>query len=253
MPFPPALFITIWALGVFGVITVIPYQFSVIASRLHEITMPLGRLAVLIVIQGAVFMAVMTAIGLLASRAVGLGTPVLDALLAGEAIQVDGLLIGVVMGVVGSLSVFALERSVFLSAVPDALLALPGRIAAWKRALACFYGGFTEEIIVRLFFMSGLMWLLTRITPPTDGAYWLAIVIAALAFGALHLPTTALLVTLTRRLVVRALVLNGMIGLICGWLFWRYGLEAAMVCHLIADLMILFVGARICKPAKQEI
>jgi hypothetical protein len=215
MPFPTALFVTLWALGVFGVITVIPYQYSVIAHRLHEITMPLARLAVLIVIQGAVFMAIITVVGLVASRAVGLSTPVLDALLAGQAVQVDGLLIGGVMGVVGSLALFALERIFFLSAVPDALLALPGRTAAWKRALACFYGGFTEEIIVRLFFMSGIIWLVTRITPPTDGVYWLAIIAAALAFGALHLPTTALLVTLTPQLVVRGLALNGIVGLIC--------------------------------------
>jgi membrane protease YdiL (CAAX protease family) len=60
---------------------------------------------------------------------------------------------------------------------------------------------------------------------------WTANVLAALLFGALHLPFTATIVAITPALVARALLLNGLAGVIFGWLYWRRSLEAAMVAH----------------------
>jgi len=37
---------------------------------------------------------------------------------------------------------------------------------------------------------------------------------------------------------VRAIVLNGLVGVIAGWLYWRRGLESAMVAHFCADLVV---------------
>jgi membrane protease YdiL (CAAX protease family) len=33
-------------------------------------------------------------------------------------------------------------------------------------------------------------------------------------------------------------VLNGIIGVAAGYLFWRYGLEAAMIAHFCGDMML---------------
>jgi hypothetical protein len=38
-------------------------------------------------------------------------------------------------------------------------------------------------------------------------------------------------------LLLRTLVLNMAIGLICGWVFWNYGIEAAMLVHFVADII----------------
>ena len=38
-------------------------------------------------------------------------------------------------------------------------------------------------------------------------------------------------------MLARTLLLNAPIGLLCGWLFWRYGLEAAIVAHFSADIV----------------
>jgi hypothetical protein len=38
--------------------------------------------------------------------------------------------------------------------------------------------------------------------------------------------------------IMRAIVLNGLGGLVFGLFFWTYGLEAAMVCHFSADLAL---------------
>ncbi|MCA9910883.1 MAG: CPBP family intramembrane metalloprotease, partial [Anaerolineae bacterium] len=36
------------------------------------------------------------------------------------------------------------------------------------------------------------------------------------------------------------LVLNGVGGVVFGWLYWRYGLEWAMIAHFAADMIIQF-------------
>ena len=38
--------------------------------------------------------------------------------------------------------------------------------------------------------------------------------------------------------MTRAIVLNGVGGLVFGWLYWTFGLEAAMVSHFSADIVI---------------
>ena len=65
---------------------------------------------------------------------------------------------------------------------------------------------------------------------------WAAIIIAALAFGALHLPTVHAVTALTPAVVARTLVLNALGGVVFGWLFWRRGLEAAMIAQASAHL-----------------
>jgi membrane protease YdiL (CAAX protease family) len=68
--------------------------------------------------------------------------------------------------------------------------------------------------------------------------YWSAIVIAAVLFGAGHLPATAALTPLTLVVVSRAIVLNGIAGVAFGVLYWRNGLEAAMLAHFGSDVVL---------------
>jgi membrane protease YdiL (CAAX protease family) len=71
-----------------------------------------------------------------------------------------------------------------------------------------------------------------------SGVFWAANVVTAVLFGLGHLPATAALAPLTAVLVVRAVVLNGLAGLLFGWLYRRYGLEWAMVSHFGTDLVL---------------
>jgi len=57
-------------------------------------------------------------------------------------------------------------------------------------------------------------------------------------FGLGHLPATAELVPLSSLVVTRAVVLNGVLGVVAGYLYWRQGIEMAMLCHFSADIVL---------------
>ena len=74
------------------------------------------------------------------------------------------------------------------------------------------------------------------------GAFWAAVVLVAIVFGLGHLPATSLLTPLTPLIVTRGLVLNAVAGVAFGWLFWKYGLEAAMLGHMSAHVVMQVPG-----------
>ena len=105
---------------------------------------------------------------------------------------------------------------------------------------------------MRLFLMSLVAWTLGRWwkTPagiPAPGAFWAAIIMAAVLFGLGHLPATAAVAPLTQALVMRALVLNGVAGVAFGYLYWRHGLEAAMAGHMSAHVVMQIPGVILLK------
>lgn len=65
---------------------------------------------------------------------------------------------------------------------------------------------------------------------------WSANLGAAVLFGLGHLPAPAALAPLTPAIVARAVVLDGVAGVLFGWLYWRRGLVPAMTAHAVADV-----------------
>lgn len=115
---------------------------------------------------------------------------------------------------------------------------------AWRGALASFYGGIVEEVECRLLLVSLLVWLLAKFRRK-QAQPWLflvAIAVAALLFGAGHLPAVfSIGMAHTPQLIARIVLLNALVGLVTGTLFWKVGLEHAMLAHFCADL-VLHVG-----------
>ena len=113
------------------------------------------------------------------------------------------------------------------------------------------YGAVIEEIMMRLFFMSLLAFLLWKLfarkqETPSTGILMAANIMAALLFAAGHLPTTAVMMGLTPLIIFRCFLLNGVFGLVFGWLYRKYGLRYAMLahggCHIVSKLIwILFI------------
>lgn len=222
------LFAVLLAAAALGGIAVIPYAFALNKDKLAESPLSPGKLAIATAAQTIIMYGVLIFVGLLAADAVGLQV----------ASDISVLPLAALLGVVATIVLVLLENYVFQPRLPDALRGADQNIALWKRFIASFYGGINEEIMTRLFLVSGIVWLLGQVWPVGDGVFWAAIGLAAVLFGLGHLPATAALTRLTPLIVVRAIALNAIIGVLCGWLFWQHGLVAAMVAHFSADIVL---------------
>ena len=74
------------------------------------------------------------------------------------------------------------------------------------------------------------------------GTFWSANVIVAILFGLGHLPNAAMVMHITPAVVAFALLLNGVAAISFGYLYWKRGLESAMIAHFCADFVIYVVG-----------
>jgi CAAX prenyl protease-like protein len=247
------LFGILLAAGLAGVAGTLPYLFEMFASVRADVAparaLALPLVVALALLQNAVLLGVAIAIGMALSRRVGLRMPLLQAWAHGErhgdvaAIVRCGVLVGAAVGAV----MVAVEAMFFLPHLPDSIRRL-FEIPLWKRlAAGVLYGGITEEILMRLFLLSTVVWLLGRWWRtaeglPARGAVRTSIMLVSVLFGLGHLPATSALAPLTLPLVIRALVLNGIAGVAFGYLFWRKGLEAAMVAHATVHLVLQVPG-----------
>ena len=238
--------------GIFGVLCLIPYMLALVEPMVGKVAvppLPVPVLVALMLLQNTVILAVLIGTGLVLARKVGLGAPFLQSWLAAEPVDVRitgtlraSLAYGVGVGV--SLWVLILLVSTLVPSFPTTA---ESAIPIWKRLGACFYGGITEELLMRLFVLSFIAWILGRFakTPsgfPTGRALWAANIAAALLFGVAHLPAAAMFTALTPSVVAIVLLLNGIGGVVFGYLYLRNGLEAAMLSHFAADLCLHVVG-----------
>ncbi len=116
----------------------------------------------------------------------------------------------------------------------------PSLLQAWQPSsllIGVLYGGVVEEVMMRWGLMSLVILGLWRVAArgaavPPAWTVWIAVVVAALAFAAGHLPTLAAAgIALEPALVLRTLVWNALLGLVFGVLFARRELESAMLAH----------------------
>ena len=110
-----------------------------------------------------------------------------------------------------------------------------------------FYGGVFEEVMMRLFFMSLIVFVLFKIfirknTSIPTSFYWIAIIIATLLFAVGHLPATLITFSNVNAIVIiRMLLLNGLGGIVFGYLYWKKGLEYAIISHMFTHIFTQLV------------
>ena len=248
------VFLILWIASILGTIAVLPYVLELQSGALEQLDlpMPLSVLIALQIIQSGVLFGILTFLGLLLAKRVGLGTPILDSVTGGESAfdKLRAILpISIGLGVLASLLIVGLDAYVFQPALIQELggkanvLNQTAQPAAWKGFLASFYGGTAEEILLRLFAMSLLAWLGSFINKAKDGKptnliFWIANILAGILFGIGHLPAAALILPLTTLVVMRIVLLNAVGGIVFGWLYQKHGLESAMIAHFSADLVL---------------
>lgn len=255
-------FAVLFAAAVIGIACVMPYTVELTGDALRRAQERMHRPRWLLVLlqsaQSVLLVGVATGLGLLIAHHIGLGAPLVEGLLAGRNVGAQALAMiapALILGMVTPTVVLVLEIFVFWPRLPQSMRDTFPIPALWQRFLASFYGGINEEILLRLFLLSLLAWLIGVVwhVPngrPTVGALWVATILAALIFGLGHLPATAALVKLTPLLIGRAILLNGIVGVAAGYLFWQYGLEAAMLAHFVADIVLHVIGDSIAQAVR---
>jgi membrane protease YdiL (CAAX protease family) len=235
------LFFILLVSCVIASVLVIPYQLAITSVEI-EISPLLVVLSA--VLNSLIMFAIAIFFGLFLSKKVGMGMPILEGILQKEnkAREFKSLLLpSIGLGVFAGILIVVLSIP-FNQLIPE-FQNIEVLVPAWKGFLASFYGGIAEEVLLRLFVVSLLVWITFKIKKTKDGnptvfGIWLSIILAAIIFGVGHLPTTAQIVDLTGIVIIRAIVLNGIGGIIFGWLYWKKGLESAMIAHFSASIVL---------------
>ena len=167
------------------------------------------------------------------------------------AIKQKPLAVALIVSVFGGLAMILPDLWFFGPRIPAIMDSYAVKPSIPYLLAAMLYGGIIEEVMLRLFFMSLIVFLLHKLVargcelPPV----WVpaaANIAAALLFAAGHLPATVQMIGTSPLIIFRCLVMNGGFGLVFGWLYRRYGLRYAMIahggCHAVSKLIwILFL------------
>jgi membrane protease YdiL (CAAX protease family) len=227
-----------WRLSLLGLIGAT----SMILAPLEQIAptdMPWLLLRLLSVLQPAVLILAFAALGLWAAPKLGLDAPVVRAWAEGRPIlpalrpQLPPA-IGAGLAVAAVLVLFWMGVRALPAASPLLTFEMP-------LATKLLYGGIVEELLLRWGIMSLFVWIAWRLAgrgaPVPSWCFWAGMTAAALLFAAGHLPMLYLLLPEPPgALILMVLAANTVPGLLFGWLFWRRGLEAAMIAHAFAHL-----------------
>jgi Type II CAAX prenyl endopeptidase Rce1-like len=247
------LFLILWLAGFAGVVSFLLVDLVALLESLPITAgkpMPFSPTALkfLSLIQPTVILTVFVLVGVALANRVSLASPAAEALAGGgemlPALRPQ-IVPGVIAGLVGGAAIILmwfLARPhlppLFVTRAEhlNTLMPLPTRL---------LYGGFTEELLLRWGVMTLLVWLPFRVFQKGKGrpsATWVvvAIFISSIVFGMGHLPiASALGVGLTVPIVAYVVTANSLFGFIAGYLYWKKGLEAAIIAHMFAHVVIV--------------
>jgi hypothetical protein len=228
----------LWCLAMSGVLVL---TFTLIPGLLGEVKSPLPAWAILAIsaTQSAVLVAAAVWAGVGLARPLGLGAPALEAAVAGGGFWKA---LAPRLAPAGAIGLVVAAILVVLQQVTPGELALAASRVEIPLAAKLLYGGITEEVLMRWGVLTLAAWIFWRLVGKRGTALrpsiMLAIVLSALLFGLGHLPAARAMGAALSTPVVAYIVLgNALPGLLFGGLYWRCGLEAAMLAHALAHLL----------------
>jgi len=224
------------------------YMYDTLSSKmlkqLQEQNMTKYLLALVSMIQyGILYGIVLAGIGLIVSKKVNLW----------KKFKLDkkAIIVTFIITLVGSLLLFPFDKLIF------------GSFSTWvneqynvsptieKILAGLLAGGIIEEVMMRLFLMTLLVFIISKLFYNNKNeipvkVYIIANIISSFLFALGHIPSTMTMTTLTPVLLFRCFLFNGGLGLCFGYLYRKYGIGYSMISHglihLISDiLMIIFI------------
>lgn len=245
------LFLVLFLLGFTGVASLLLIDVSAIVALLPptiDIPTITPTLKLLSLVQPTLILVVAVLSGVALARRVGLSAPAAEALAAGGDVFTPlrpQLAPGVLGGLAGAICI------ILISLLIKPFLAAPAidRIGKFSRILPVptriLYGGITEELLLRWGLMTLIVWAAWRVLQkgqnhPMSAYFVGAIVLSSLVFGAGHLPVAYMLLPdfFGGALVLFVILANSAFGVVAGYLYWKRGLESAMIAHIFCHLAL---------------
>jgi len=226
--------LALWALGTVAVLSLLLAPMEVLKPAGVNLSPIVFRALALInplmLMTGAVLL------GCWASQKVALDAPLLRALIEGTGAgavlrrqAVPALIAGLASAAI-LIGYGILTKGWFASQSAAAAFDLP-------LVTKMLYGGLAEEILMRWGLMSFIAWIVWKLSGARTAALVVSVVLASLLFGVGHLPAMyALMPSPPLSLVAMVLAGNAVPGMLFGLLYWRRGIEAAMIAHALAHL-----------------
>jgi hypothetical protein len=252
------LLFILFSAGFLGVLSFLLVDLAALVALVpagSDVPMSMPALKLLSLVQPTVLVFIAVLIGLVLAPKVGLSAPVAESLATGGptgAALRPQLLPGVVGALIGAGSVLltAAVLKPFLTAnTTERISKFQDLVPIPTRLL---YGGITEEVLMRWGLMTLLVWIVWRVfqkrfSKPTNLCFVVAILVSSFIFGLGHLPVALfLLPEITAAIIFFVIVANSAFGVVAGYLYWKWGLESAIVAHMLGHVVLAlasYVGA----------
>ena len=182
-------------------------------------------------------------LGIWLGSKVGLGTPLLAALMRKQSgtiyklIKDAGLAIMLGFTIGGMLVLIRIVSEPYL---PSELPAFGHRgvIGGLFVSAGAAVG---EEVWFRLGLMTILVWFVARLFGHQETCpivAWPIIILVSIGFGLAHLPQLMSYGAGSPFAILGTIIGNSMVGILCGWCYWRRSLIAAMIAHFSVGIVI---------------
>lgn len=236
--------ILLFILGLIGVLSMLTMEIPIPeeARGILEAQFSAQQIKLLILINPTLILLIAVTLGISFYKKTGLKAPILEGIISKKEIDPsikDILKSGVLLGVLSGILLTAIG-SLFVPSLPEEFIKISENI---KPSLAArfLYGGITEEIVMRFGLMTFIVWLGSLIFKSLNSSvYWIGILIAAFLFALGHFPIVYQSISDPSTALLSYVIIGNMVGgIIFGWLYWRKGLEAAMLAHIITHVVMV--------------
>lgn len=197
------------------------------------------QISLLLMINPTILLIIATTVWVVLYDKIKLKLPIFEKILGKNEIKIswkNSIFIGILAGIFAGLFI-RFFGILMASHLPDALFT-NNEMPIISRI---FYWWIFEEILIRFGLMTLLAWIFYKIFKKKN--IWIfgsAIIISSIIFGVGHLPVMKLLVwDLTTIIIFYTIFGNFIPGLIFGFLYYKNGLESAMITHIVTHIILL--------------
>ena len=213
-------------------------------AMIDEALAQIGNIDILIAVitmQSLIYAVLLGLIGKIIAEKIGLWRKI--------SFESKPLIYTAIASVIGGMIFILADVFAFGKLIPAVMDSYASKPSVSYILASIIYGGVVEEVMLRLFFMSLIAFVISRLSKDktvNDTHIIIANIAAALLFAAGHIPATVQMIGISPIIVFRCFLLNGGFGLIFGRMYRKYGIQYAMLTHagvhIISKLIwILFI------------